>query len=88
MVSITYKYFSLWNKERILHLSATLTTNMNKPNTRNLIASIILALFAALGLSALYAGSGEVAASFVVVISLAVLGAIELRGASRRRLQR
>lgn len=61
---------------------------MNKPNTRNLIASIILALLAPLGLYALFAGSGDVAASFGVVASLAILGAMELRGASRRLPER
>ncbi len=56
---------------------------MNKQNTRNLIASTLLALAAGLGLFALLKGSGEVAVGFGVVASLAILGAIELRGASR-----
>lgn len=56
---------------------------MNKLNTKNLIASTLLALVAGLGLFALFAGSKEVAVGFGVVASLAILGAIELRGASR-----
>ena len=47
--------------------------------TRNLIASLILAPLAPLGLYALYRGSWELAASFGVVAGLAVLGVIDLR---------
>lgn len=61
---------------------------MNKLTTRNLIASGILTLLVPLGLLALFSGSSEILVSFGVVAALAILGAIELRGASRRLPER
>lgn len=62
---------------------------MNKQHIRNLTASIVLAPFGVMGLFfALFSRSSEVVMGFGVIIGLALLGGIELYGASRQHPMR
>lgn len=56
---------------------------MNNTDTRNLIASVILALLGVVGLFALLEGSENVIMGLGVAVALATYGTIELHGAVR-----